>query len=763
MVALSLALGITLGYYFPLSVPVFIFLLLLLPAILLVPREFRGRVLFVFLMILAGFCWLSWQEAKYQSDLSIARWNDRGPYPVTGEVVEDLSSITGNNIYLKPLLIDQSRVKYGLIQLDKRYLPVALKNGDLIRLRLFLKKPSVQLNPGGFSNYKYLKKKGIFSQGYLVGEIEKLGQINHLFKDSVINLKKRLLKLLDATIVRPYNEILKALILGERDHLPEEWESGFTRAGANHLLAISGLHVGFILLIFLAFFNSLNLSPGLRNFSISLLLILYMVLTGLRASILRAGILSLSFLWAPYFKREGDLLNLLGLTSIINLLINPYDLFTVGFQLTYLVLLMIVLWGRILSNYLHPLLAVSIAAQLASIPLTAYYFNLITPVGILTNIWAIPLVGLIVSGAMVGLVLGLINPIFSWLLNKFIYYLLVVLRLGIRFMVRIPLGYLEVPSPYPVTVFIIIGFLIFLPFILKKRIVPLNISKRERRLNLMVIIALLIILVHLIIPLFQKDLEIIFFAVGQGDAILIHLPPDKYIIVDGGGMAGQDSNKGEQVVLPYLKKQGIKKLDLIFVTHFDTDHVLGITSLVEKRMVDLVVFPANFQRNQLAEEIIKTAGRKDIPIRMAAEGDTFKIGELFLQVLNPPRNLPYQLSRNDNSLVLKLVYRRFTLLLTGDLEKEGEYRLLRANYNLRSQILKFGHHGSGSSSTYSFLKKVLPEEGIVSVGRNNFGHPSPSVLQRASSLGIRIWRTDRQGAIMIKTDGYSYRIKGFKD
>jgi competence protein ComEC len=754
--ALAFSTGITLAYY---HLP--LLYLLVLPLIYLFFHREKG-ILIILLFFLIGFAWLSWQEAKYWSDFSLACWNDQEQLQITGEVVEDLSSLRGYKVFLKPLLINQQPVKYGLIQLDQRYLSSELNNGEIITTVMSLKTPSRQLNPGGFSNYKYLKKKGVYSQGYVKGKIVKISRINHLFKDFIINLKARFIYLLDTTLPDPYNHILQALILGERDNLPEEWNQQFTEAGANHLLAISGLHVGFVLLIFLGFFSLSGLSTGLRSILITCLLIIYIILTGLRPAILRAGILALSFLWASYLKREGDIFNLLGLTAIINLLINPYELFMVGFQLTYLVLIMIILWGRVLSNYLNPVLSISIAAQIGSIPLTAYYFNLLTPVGILTNIWAIPLVGLIVSAAIAGLMLGLIHPVFCWLVNRVLYYFLIFLKQGMALMTAIPLGQLEIYSPSVFSVVLAYGFLIFFPFVLNKRVVPVNIIKQKKRIRLTLLVFLLVIIIHLIIPLFQHNLEVIFLAVGQGDGIFLRLPSGRSLLVDGGGMAGPETSKGQTVILPFLKNRGTKKLDLAFITHFDTDHALGIASLLKEKRIKLLVIPVNYKNNELAEGILAIARKNKIPVKQAADGDSFQIGEVFLRVLNPPVDPTERLSSNDNSLVLQVIYRNFSLLLTGDIEKTSEDRLVREGYNLDCDVLKLGHHGSRSSSSYSLLQRVSPIEGIISVGPNNFGHPSPTVIERATDLGIRLWRTDQQGAIILKTDGYSYSIEGYK-
>jgi len=172
-----------------------------------------------------------------------------------------------------------------------------------------------------------------------------------------------------------------------------------------------------------------------------------------------------------------------------------------------------------------------------------------------------------------------------------------------------------------------------------------------------------------------------------------------------------------------------------------------------------LVLPYNFERNQIAARIVDQAVSSNVPIVMAGEGDYFELGELILNLYNPEFEQK-SISRNGNSLVIKVDYRNFSALLTGDLEEDGERRLANYGSILNSDILKFGHHGSNSSSTEGFLEQVEPQHGVISVGNNNYGHPSDEVLSRALANDISVWRTDIHGAIMIRSDGFYYSIEG---
>lgn len=755
-----LAGGIITVYYFA-FLQIFLIYLFLIILLIFIFKKKKFIILLLVIFII-GTLLITIEERKYNSRDSVTDWQGRENILIKGVISEDLQNLTDYKIYLKPYFINKNAVKYGKIELDKRYLPISLKDGDFISGFFSLKIPARKKNPGGFSYYKYSKEKGIYSIGYFEHDLKVLGRKRNMIKSFIIMIKRKMIALIETSLSSPYSEVVKALLLGERSQLPESWQKNFTFSGANHLLAISGLHIGFIMILLLKLAEYLDFIPDLlKNIFISLILGGYIVLTGIRSSVLRAGLLSIFFLWGRFFKREADIFNILGITAIINLLINPYSLFQVGFQLTYLVLLMILLWQPYLKNIFGKALSVSLSAQFGSIPITAYYFNMITPIGIITNLWAIPLTGLVILISFMGLILGFVFPLINHISSKVIRIILMIINKGMEYTAAFPQGHLEIASPELFTVFFLYFILLLAPFLFQKKAVP--ILKRRNRLarGYFIILLIIIIIFNLYSPPDDK-LQIIFFAVGQGDSILIDLPGGKNIIVDGGGLAGRESDQGEQVLIPYLKYKGIKKIDMAVITHFDTDHALGITSLLEKDRVRSLLLPETHADNYLSRKVYNLAEADDIVIYKGKRGDRFQNGEVFLHILHPYlKNNYIEQNRNNNSLVLKLDYRNFHLILTGDLEREGEMRLVKDYADLNCQILKLGHHGSNSSSSASFLEKVAPKEGIVSVGENNYGHPAKEVMDRLKQAGIREWVTEKSGAIIVRTDGYNYKIRGF--
>jgi len=632
-----------------------------------------------------------------------------------------------------------------------------VENGDVLNLRVKLIEPEKRLNPGGFSEYNYLKKKGVYSKGYIYKRPELIGVKKELLLDLIINLKKKIINMIDRTVKEPERELIKALLIGERSGLPEDWKNIFEAAGASHLLAISGLHIGFILIMLVFITKLLKIKSPWEKILISVILILYIFISGARFSVIRAVLLSLLILWAPYFKRDIDLFNFLGFAAIINLIFNPYAIFHIGFQLSYILVIVLIKWTNIFKKISGKIFAASFSAQLGSIPLSAYYFNQITPIGIITNIWAIPLTGLIIFISFMGISIGLIFPIFMKISGKILGILFLILKSAMKLMVLIPGSNLEISSPFIISIIIIYILIYVFPDIYRQKAVPVLQKRDKKKIIIISLLILFIIISELLFPFLDHNLSITFLAVGQGDSILVKIPDNKYILIDGGGFEGLSSNKGKSVILPYLKNKGIKKLTAVVISHFDLDHALGIKAVLQERKVAMLVLPSGFEKNKIALEILSLAKDKGIPVITVNREDEFIYNNLKINILNPEEGHYYE-NRNNRSIVIKLDYINFSILLTGDLEEKGENKLLQKDINLKSNILKLGHHGSGGSSSLTFLKEISPDIAIISVGKNNYGHPSISVFKRLKILNIKSLRTDRQGAITIKTNGYTYKI-----
>ncbi|MBS3810706.1 MAG: DNA internalization-related competence protein ComEC/Rec2 [Halanaerobiales bacterium] len=751
-------IGLINGYYF-LDCKLIIILTVCFSLIYFIINHTRNYVLYVLIMILIfAFFYMIYYEISYYNEKSIIHYNGKN-VEVVGQIKFDLRSIEGNSLILEPILINNHRVKYGMIQLWKSDLKNNLKHGDIVIANLDLFEVDQESNPGGFSYRNYLKKQNIYSTAQ-VYEIYKLSN-QYLLSTPIVMIKERMLNIIDQNIIPPVNEFIKALVLGEKSNLDPRYESNFRKAGANHLLAISGLHIGFITIFILSILSIFSLNQLTKNIILSILLISYALMTGLRASVLRASLMVIFFRLSKQFEVDLDIYSVLSITLLFILLLDPYQLFSVGLQLSFIVLLMIIAWTKILKKYLHPILAVSIAAQLGSIPLTAYYFNIITPAGVITNLWSIPLISIIIFLSLTHFMLNLILPILSLITAKLIYFSTTFLNYGINIMSKLPSAQIYLTTPLSTVVFLTYISLFLLAYTYHNK--NINNAKTTQYLKYINILLIIIIITMVFFRPPDDDLlNICCLDVGQGDSIFIKTPENNNILVDTGGLS-KSNNIAETTILPYLLQRNVKVINYLIITHFDYDHCGGAEFLIENGFVKNLIISEHFDSmDSNAQSIIKIALDMNIRVFQAHIDQKLEVDEVKLKFLSPPVHPNFK-EKNNNSLVFRLKYKKFTMLFTGDIEGKVEKYILdnKSNLQLCSDILKIAHHGSSTSSLDNFLKAVNPKEALISVGYNYFNQPDPKLIKRLINKQIRVWRTDKQGAIMIKSDGYKYNINSY--
>ncbi|MGH9391346.1 MAG: ComEC/Rec2 family competence protein, partial [Vicinamibacteria bacterium] len=259
----------------------------------------------------------------------------------------------------------------------------------------------------------------------------------------------------------------------------------------------------------------------------------------------------------------------------------------------------------------------------------------------------------------------------------------------------------------------------------------------------------------------HPTLEILTLSVGHGDSHLIVFPDGRTALVDGGDGGGEGFDFGEKVVAPVLLRRGIRRLDYLIATHPDRDHIGGLFALLARIKVAELWIPDAVFESPLLAPLIERAKRNGARIRLLARGDPVgDVGAVRLEILHPPREGIVEASVNDLSLVIHLSYGAHSILFCGDIEKRAEISLIEAGLPLRSTVLKIAHHGSRTSSTAEFLSAVSPSIALVSAGEGNrFGFPHAEVMRRLERRGIAILRTDRDGAIEIRTDGRALRVR----
>lgn len=706
--------------------------------------------------IIMGSMLYAYQEYKYKSSYSCNNFADKGLTKMVAEIKFDIGDLESEQIYLKPHFINEEKIKYGKVAVSSKHLKT-LNDGDLVSLELKLSKPASALNPGGFSYQNYLKKKGVYLQGWNPQNINIL-KTNNSLKNIIIKVKRNLLNNINYLFPEDKAAFIKAIMLGEREYLSYNQQSLLRNAGASHLLAISGLHMGILILSFSFVLFKICSDKKTALYLLSFLTFIYVIIVGAAVSIIRAALLALLFLWSDQFQRQGDFLNIISLTLIVNLIISPTALFSVSLQLSYLLVLALFYLTPLLNQIFPVFLAVSFSAQLASLAITAYYFNEYAFIALFTNLWAIPLITILLPFILILLMLSLFNLKILSIPVLFIEMGLELLFKGLELMTLIQGKALVIAQPELLTVILYYLLLFSLKYVYQKRHIDLK-ARNFKIWKLLIPGLLMLVIISFFINPVSGNLEIDYLAVGQGDGILIQFPNGKKMLIDTGP-PGSDGRNVEYSIISYLNYLGIKKLDYLLISHFDADHAGGIPHLLERKNIRTIMIPPYTEQTNLHLKL--AAGiKKKTKVNILTAGMEFEISGCQFKVLNPS---PDKISedRNENSIVFLLKHQERTFLFTGDLSKTGEKRIVK-NYNLpKIDILKAGHHGSKTSSGKILLEELKPKLAVISVGRNNFGHPSEEVINRFKDLKIQYLRTDQSGMIKITSDGKNIFLNTFK-
>ena len=683
---------------------------------------------------------------------------------------------------------------------------VPLRYGKHLMLTGVLRKPGTQRNPGGFDYRAYLTRQGVSGIIYHQGVLHIDGQSGFPPLRWIEALRLRTERIIDDTYsgletpqIRTsgletlstnedslHAKLLKAILLGKRSDVPSETLDIFRNSGTFHVLAVSGLHVGLI-----AMFCHLSLSlftwiPKKVVYLLTILgILIYACLIGFRPSILRAALMLILYLFAKIIDREADIFNILSVAALTLLLLNPMQLWDVGFQLSFAAVASIVyfvpkmeklfrkLWEspesgdaptflkykNVVVKWLVLSYLVTFAAILGTGPLIAFHFYRAYPLGIIVGPFAVGLVSLIVSVGMASVCIGFISLPLAKLL-ALVNHVIISIFLKLIGIFGQEWGILKVVPP---TLGLIIVYIAICLGITYWR----HVYKQWKTASL---IGLSVLAIWVWDSAFHEKgrlLEIVTLDVGQGDAAIIRFPDRRTMLIDGGIQHSYYDQKrqreieydvGERIIEPYLDAHGIRKLDLVMLTHPDIDHGGGLAHILQNFKVKRILgIPDIALDSQIHQRLRSIAKARDIPYTFPYASEIKLTPTATLSLLHPIDKVSTNLmdkDKNDDSLVMKLSYGEVDILFTGDIEAKGENRLIKSRQDLRSEIIKVPHHGSQTSSSARFLDAVQPRYAIFSLGqRNRFQFPHADVVARYQERNCVQLRTDQLGAITLKTDG----------
>lgn len=660
----------------------------------------------------------------------------------------------------------------GRLQVIVRNPPDRLGHCDVIRIRGELAPLPHPRNPGEFDYGAYLRRHRIFVRMFAEGE-----HLKHLTREQgglsciAQDVRDAISSRIDHYIATPdARAIVKALILGDRSTLDPEIEDRFARLGLLHLLAVSGLHVVVVGMIFyrllrptlMRFRFSWRNVEVVRGLLTAVLLLGYMVLTGGSASVVRAVVMALLFMVAAPMQRSTDSMNTLGAAVLVILAVRPAHLFEPGFQLTTGAVAGIIgimpqfsRWVEAPSSRvgreLHSGTSVTVAATLGTMPIVLAHFGQLAVAGLVLNLPAVPLTTAALSSGLAAIAAGEVTATlgvtFGATTDLLARLLLLISEMGERLLGWSLISWhLDHPSSIAALILLILA------------VARWHCVRHRWPL---LIASLALVTIHTWAGIaggsYVPDVEILFLDVGQGDAAILTLPNGRTLLVDAGPRT-RFADAGTRVVLPQLKRLGVDRIHTAVITHPDSDHLGGLPALLRELPVDRVVRSGYQHTSSLFDETNRLLDSLGIPQKTARIGDTLFVDPTVRIYVLHPDGAASPNEPNASSVVLLVRYGASAALLMGDAPVDAELEMTEAfGRMLHSDVLKVGHHGSRTSSSAAFLSRVHDGEAPISVvsvaERNRFGLPDEDVLHRLRKTGFRVRLTSKSGATWVRLDG----------
>lgn len=717
----------------------------------------------------------------------------KGTVRVTGEVVRPpQEKDEGDTLFLQPYIPAGARFKRpGIIRISAGRAP-GINYGDVVQADLELRKPKGFRNPGTFDWGEYASLNGEDAAAHARPEQLTISGNRALpALESMYSFRRRLGAMADASLPPEASALFRSMVLGDQGKVSQPMRDAFAASGATHILSVSGSHVALLAAVVFALVNFLFFLPphpvvlriSMRADSRKLAAAvaipaaaLYCLLAGMEVAAARSLVMIAAFLLAIVLDRESKIINTLSAAAIAVLVFDPSALFDISFQLSYCSVLFMALAAearekregrqsaldRIKTKASLALLT-SAAVVAGTAPLVARQFNSFSWVSLPANLIVVPVAGF--AAVPVGLLSCLLavpgHPAHLPLagLNSFI---LTVFYKAVSFFASFPYANLHPPAPDASTV-----ALLYLAAGAAFMVRMKGLKARAAAGACMTLFAASSLMTS--VP--SYNLEATFLDVGQGDCALVSFPDGKTMLVDGGGNP-RGIDPGRAAVAPYLWNRGIRRLDCVVITHPHPDHFGGLLYILENFPVGEVWEGCNESTNEDYINLERLIKKKGIPRRVFSSTGQMEFGGAAVQVLHTGAEDIHDYGKdeyvrqNNRSLVLRVKYGNFSLLLAGDVQKEAEREMLLAEppLPLKATVLKVPHHGGKSSCLDEFMEAVGPQAVVTSTGRSTDERGVPRETEAfLSGLGARVYNTDRDGAVTIRTDGKKVDITTYEE
>lgn len=607
--------------------------------------------------------------------------------------------------------------------------------------------------PSGFNEKDYMLSQGYDYKIYPESMRELAPRASGLGVDLSI-LRERVSMLFAEILPADESGIVSAMALGIRDGMDESLNQLYVKAGVSHILAVSGMHLsilcGGVFGILCSAFKADRRKAAAAAMAIALS---YAFITGSSASAMRAACISFIYFGGILLFRRADGFNSLAIAAVVCLAARPSLIFNAGFQLSFTAHAGVISAANLISkmkkrpNAFFSAFIISAAAYISTLPIVLWHFSYIPVYSILMNMLVVPFMPVIMVSALLSALAAVISAEASAFIIGAAYVLLRICTAAAEFSTSLPYAYMCLGRP---DISAVIMF-----YICAAVIYNLGSIKLCNRLTLLVSVILLG--ASLNINRLLNIHSVAFLDVGQGDSAVITSDDGFCAVIDTGGLGylEADNNTGSRVVIPYLERMGITRIDALILSHFDSDHTLGAAELLESVEVGAVAVPDyDFPPSGSADAVVEAVEKSGTPVYKLGAGDSFSAGDIVFNCIYPDEAASDRFDDdNSGSLVINAEIDGVSVLFTGDMGAEQEAAVLEAGLAaaVDTDILKVAHHGSAYSSTGEFISAASPEYAVISCGKNNiYGHPAPDTVKRLEDGGADIYSTAERGSIIFK-------------
>lgn len=734
IITISYIIGLLWGLYFNKNMALFI---CVLPITYCIAKKKFYTMFIIFNIILS--CFLANSKRQKYDNL----YNDMDECLIVGTIIKEPSydknikkytikvdSVNGENKFKNSKIIVYEKNNSSIVN---------TKYGNLVKFSGSFKIANKSRNYKGYNYNEYLRSNNIYgiaqteSSSIYICKNNNVGWYNKFINSGYNYIRHAIYEVLPSKTA----ELYTAIILGDKGGLDEGVINDFSESNLSHILAVSGMHLSYIVSIVSVILSMSG--KKIKSIVTICTVILFCNISGNSYSVVRASIMIIIYVCGGLLHRKSDSLTNISIAALLELIANPYAIKSLSFIFSFAATLSIIEFNNFVNNrlpqrwdkniigkYVKNSISLSISANVIILPITAMYFNKVSLNFLISNLLSTFLLSLIMPLGFICILMYFYSPLITEILAKLLNVLLICL---------IKISKIRLISLYLTSqqVCIFVGVTLSL-------IAFVFLKKSRKIFKYLVVIFLSVIIVIRLFRMANTNMYIFFVDVGQGDCTLIKTPKGKKVLIDGGGK--EDSEYiGKEILVPYLLNRDIKNIDYIIISHFDTDHVGGILTVMEKLKVKKVVISKQYENSENYDRLKRIAREKRINILVVNKGDKLYIEKnVYFDVIWPDNdNVISENVLNNNSIVCTLHYNNFSLLFTGDIEEIAEKQILqeyKERENLiKSKAIKVAHHGSKTSSTTEFLETVKPCIALIGVGENNkFGHPSEEVVKRLNFI-----------------------------